>query len=167
MMDTRRPPTEVTMLRYSTIGGDDALASEASALIEIACRLPPWDEVTIYTEAAQSPRASLSWHEGYGVVFHCFEDEQSSRFFLAEAAELSPPEVDIVLGGQVQERWPPEVFVSLRLGLEAVDHFLKTGMQKESLHWIGTNLLPRETAWEGRAGYDAWARNLRGDGERR
>jgi hypothetical protein len=155
------------MFRYSTIGGDDALAGEAFALIEIACQLPPWDEVTIYTETAQSPRASLSWHEGHGIVFHCFDDERSSGFFLAEAAALSQPEVDIVLGGQVQERWPPEVFVSLRLGHEAVDHFLKTGMQKESLHWIGTNLLPRETVWEGRAGRDAWARSLGCDGDRR
>jgi hypothetical protein len=155
------------MFRYSTIRGDDALASEPSALIEIASRLPPWDEVTIYIEAAQTPRASLSWHEGHGIVFHCFEDEHSSGFFLAEAPGLSPPEVDIVLGGQGQERWPPEVFVSLRLGLEAVDHFLKTGKQKESLHWIGTNLLPRETVWEGREGRDAWARNLRCDGGRR
>jgi hypothetical protein len=145
------------MLRYSTINGDGALASDASTLMQIVSSLPRWDEMTIYAEA-QFPRANLSWHEGHGIVFHCFEDEDSSGFFLAEAAELSRPEVDIVLGGQAQERWPPQVFVSVALGVEAVAHFLKTGTQKKSLHWIGTSLLPREVVWEGRAGRDAWER---------
>jgi hypothetical protein len=143
------------MLRYSTSGGDAAVASDASTLMQIVSSLPRWDEMTIYAEA-QFPRANLSWHEGHGIVLHCIEDEDSSGFFLAEAAALSQPEVDIVLGGQAQERWPPQLFVSVALGVEAVDYFLKTGKQKKSLNWIGTNLLPREIVWEGRAGRHAW-----------
>jgi hypothetical protein len=42
----------------------------------------------------------------HGLVLHCFEDELSWGFFLAESGSLTSPEVDIVLGGQVQERWP-------------------------------------------------------------
>jgi hypothetical protein len=145
------------MFRYSTIGGNTALASNASTLIQLVSCLPAWDEMTIYA-GEQFPRANLSWHEGHGIVFQCFEHEDSAGFFLAQAAELSRPDVDIVLGGQAQERWPPQLFVSVALGVEAVDHFLKTGTQKKSLHWIGTNLLPREIVWEGRAGRDAWER---------
>jgi hypothetical protein len=35
-------------------------------------------------------------------------------------------------------------------------YFLETGKQKETLHWIRTDAVPRETVWEGRAGREAW-----------
>ena len=92
-------------------------------------------------------------------MLQCFEDEQSWGFFFAEAATLSPPEVEIVLGGQVQERWPRQLFVDPALGAEALDHFLKTGTQKKTRHWIRTDAFPRETVWEGRAGREAWERS--------
>lgn len=145
------------MFRYSTLsGGENAPAPTASELIEIVRRSPAWDEVTIAREDTQFPRASLSWHEGYGLVFHCFEDEQSWGFFLSEGASLSQPEVDIVLGGQVQERWPRQLFVDPALGADALGHFLKTGGRKETLHWIRTDGFRRDTVWEGRAGREAW-----------
>ena len=145
------------MFRYSTLaGGENAPAPAPSELIEIVRRGPVWDEITIAKEDAQFPRAGLSWHEGHGLVLHCFEDEMSWGFFLAESGSLTSPEVDIVLGGQVQERWPRQLFVDPSLGAEALDYFLETGKQKETLHWIRTDALPRETVWDGRAGREAW-----------
>jgi hypothetical protein len=144
------------MLRYSTLGGREGPALDPSDLIEIARRLPAWDEMTIAPEASQFPRASLSWHEGHGLVFHCFEDEQSWGFFLVTAPSFSQPDVDIVLGGQVQERWPRELFADAALGAEALDHFLKTGKQVGTLHWVRTDAFARETVWEGREGREAW-----------
>jgi hypothetical protein len=103
----------MTIFGYSTLGGGEkAPVPSGAELIEIVRRRPVWDEITITREDdAQFPRASLSWHEGHGLVLHCFEDELSWGFFLAESGSLTEPEIDIVLGGQVQERWPPQLFV--------------------------------------------------------
>lgn len=146
------------MFRHSTLsGGENAPVPAGAELIEIVCRRPAWDEITITREDdAQFPRASLSWHEGHGLVLHCFENELSWGFFLAESDAMSEPEVDIVLGGQAQERWPRELFVESDLGAQALDYFLVTGRQKGTLHWIRTDAFPRKTVWEGRAGREAW-----------
>ena len=118
------------MFRYSTLaGGENAPAPAASELIEIVRHRPVWDEITVAREDAQFPRAGLSWHEGHGLVVH---------------------------GGQVQERWLRQLFVDPSLGAEALDHFLETGKQKETLHWIRTDAFARETVWKGRAGREAW-----------
>ena len=148
----------MNVFRYSTLGGgENAPVPSGTELIEIVRRRPVWDELVISREdGAQFPRAGLSWHEGHGLVLHCFEDELSWGFFLAYSSSLTAPEVDIVLGGQVRERWPRQLFVDPSLGAEALDHFLKTGAQKETLHWIRTDGFPRETVWEGRAGREAW-----------
>ena len=145
--------------RYSTLGGEVGPAADATELIEIGRRLPVWDEITFEHEGGQFPRAGLSWHESHGFVLHCFEDEQSCGFFLSEAASPSQPEVDIVLGGQVQERWPRQLFVTPALAAEALDYFLKTGTQKRTMHWIRTDAFPRETVWKGRAGHQVWKRS--------
>jgi hypothetical protein len=130
-----------------------------ASLIEIVRHRPVWDEITLVKEDVQFPSAGPSWHEGHGLVLHCFEDELSWGFFLAESSSLTAPEVDIVLGGQVQERWPRQLFVDPSLGAEALDYFLETGKQKETLHWIRTDALPRETVREGRAGREAWEKS--------
>jgi hypothetical protein len=147
----------MSTFHYSTLGGgQNAPAPAASELIEIARRRPVWDEITIAKEDAQFPGAGLTWHEGHGLVLHCFEDGLSCGFFLAESGSLTAPEVDVVLGGQVQERWPRQLFVDPSLGAEALDHFLEMGKQKETLHWIRTDSFPRETVWEGRADREVW-----------
>jgi hypothetical protein len=105
-------------------------------------------------DEARFPRAGLSWHEGHGLVLHCFEDAWG--FFLTESGPLTEPEIEIVLGGQVQERWPPQLFVDPSLGAEALDHFVETGKQKETPHWIRTDAFAREAEWKGRAGREAW-----------
>jgi hypothetical protein len=116
------PPLTPHAPPYSTLSGwENAPVPSGSGLIEIVRRRQVWDELTItWEDNAQFPRASLSWHEGHGLVLHCFEDELSWGFFLAESAALSQPDVDIVLGGQVQERWPRQLFVDPSLSVEAL-----------------------------------------------
>ncbi len=159
----------MTMFRYSTLGGgENAPVPSAAELIEVVRRGPVWAEITITREDdAQFPRAGLSWHESHGLVLHCFEDELSWGFFLAESGSLTEPEIDIVLGGQVQERWPRQLFVDPSLGAEALDYFLETGKQKETLHWIRTDGFARETVWKGRAGREAWQQGKEDRGARR
>ena len=55
--------------------------------------------------------------------------------------------MNIVHGGQAQERWPRELFVDRAVVLEALEFFLQTGKQKETLHWVRSDAFPRETVW--------------------
>jgi hypothetical protein len=130
-------------------------------LLDVAQRSAAWDEVTIVADADEYPRANLSWHQGHGFVLQCFEDAESWGYLLAESPLFSALEVDIVLGGQVQERWPRELFVSPDLAREAPDFFLQTGTQKTTLHWVGMGAILRETMWKGREGREAWLKKLR------
>jgi hypothetical protein len=69
----------MTVFRHSTItGGENAPVPSGAELIEIVRRRPVWDEISMtWEDDAQFPRASLSWHEGHGLVLYCFEDELS------------------------------------------------------------------------------------------
>jgi hypothetical protein len=149
---------------YSTLASDENVpARNASELLDVAQRCAVWDDVIIEADADEGSRATVSWHAGHGFVVHCFEDAVSLGFFLAESLSFSAPAVDIVLGGQVQERWPRELFVSPDLAREALDFFLEAGKQKPTMHWVRTGGIPRETVWEGREGREAWLNRQRTD----
>ena len=75
--------------------------------------------------------------------------------------ELSAPTVNIVHGGQAQERWPRELFVPEGLAHRALDYFIATGKQDRALYWVRIDAFPRETIWEGREGREAWERTDR------
>jgi hypothetical protein len=102
-------------------------------------------------------------YDSRGFVVHCFEDAASCGFFLAESVSFSAPAVDIVPGGQVQERWPRELFVSPDLAREALDFFLEAGKQKPTMHWVRTGGIPREAVWEEREGREAWLKKQGSD----
>jgi hypothetical protein len=148
------------MFRYSTLASPGHRpAQDASEVIAAARECATWDEVTVVADGREFPRANVSWHHGHGFVVQCFEDAESWGFFLAGSTTLSVPEVDIVLGGQVQEKWPRELFVDSALAVEAPDFFLQTGKQKGTLHWVQTDAFPRTTVWEGRDGREAWQKS--------
>ena len=71
---------------------------------------------------------------------------------------FSTPSVEVELGGQALERWPPELFVSAERTTQALDHFLEFGKQDPALEWVRIDRFPRETLWEGRAQREAWER---------
>jgi hypothetical protein len=64
----------------------------------------------------------------------------------------------VELGGQALERWPRELFVSMALATQALDHFLNFGKQDLALEWVRIDAFPRETIWEDREGREAWER---------
>lgn len=142
--------------------GDEWTEPEAVAglaLLRALRREETWPEVSVVPRQGDFPRMNVSFHNGRGYVLQCYEDETSMSDFLVTRSELSAPTIEIELGGQALERWPPELFVPEELGARAVDHFLATGTQDGNLEWVGISAFPRETVWEGREQHDAWRRS--------
>lgn len=148
----------------SVLTGDEVVEKEpppAAAILAMLRRGEAWGEACIYPKADQFPRATVSFHEGHGFVVQCYEDEQSWSDFLVAAAPMSPPQVEIELGGQALERWPPELFVPEGLATEAVQWFLDSGTQKPTLGWVRIDRFPREIVWQGRQEREHWERSRR------
>jgi len=92
----------------------------------------------------QYPYLHVEWHSsGRGYVVQCFETVYSDSFFLATSANLSEPEIYVELGGQGQELWPTQLFVPYDSVMQALNHFLTTGLQDPLLDWIGLGDFPR------------------------
>jgi len=112
-----------------------------------------WDGLHIVPDAEpapdghwQFPRISADWEAGGdGYVVQCFETAESRSSILSTSADLTEPEVFIELGGQTQELWPRQLFVSYDLALRALQQFLLTGLQDPALNWIALNSFPRKT----------------------
>lgn len=119
---------------------------------------PVWDGASIAPADEQFPRLHVEWHEGYGFVIQCYENEQAWSDFLLTSAHCGSPTIEINLGGQTLERWPSELFVRVELAHRALECFLTRGKQDPTLHWIRIDAFPRETVWEGREGREAWER---------
>ena len=117
---------------------------------------PSWDAASISRVDDQFPRLHVEWQGGRGFVVQCFEDEQSWGYFLVSGLPVGSPTVEINLGGQTLERWPPELFVPEQLASQALDCFLDSGKQDQALQWVRIDGFPRETIWVGRQGREAW-----------
>lgn len=94
-----------------------------------------------------SPRSGVSTHDrdvhaGTGFVVQCYEDSLSWSDFLVKELTFSPPRIQVDLGGQAFEQWPPELFVSDELVVEALDYFPATGRQTPTLAWIRIDRFP-------------------------
>ena len=134
------------------------IASAQDLLTDVGSR-PVWDGASISPADAGYPRVHLDWHEGYGFVFQCYEDEESSSDFLVTGRHFSTPSIEVELGGQALERWPRELFVSAERATQALNHFLDFGTQDPALEWVRIDGFPRETLWEGRAQREVWERS--------
>lgn len=151
-------------LQLCAVIGDDLVEKAAPPAPELLAMLREgeiWGEASIYPKAVDFPRALISFHEGYGFVVQCHEDEHSWSDFLVTAEEMSRPQVDIQLGGQALERWPPELFVPESLAAEALRWFLDFGRQKPDLRWVRIDRFPREIVWQGREEREAWEKSRR------
>ena len=145
--------------QYSTIAsthGTDVQLGEAASLLASMQSRPMWDEVCVFPRDAQFPLLNLSWHAPHGFVVQCFESPEASSDFLLVEEPLSAPEINIVLGGQTQEQWPPQLFVPIGRAREALEFFLESGLQNSKLRWVRIDRFPRRTVWEGRRGREAW-----------
>ena len=128
----------------------------ASELLSDVQSRPVWDGASISPADARFPLIHIDWHEGYGFILQCYEDEESSSDFLVTSQRFSTPSVEVELGGQALERWPPELFVPVELAIRALNHFLDFGKQDQALEWVRIDGFPRETVWEGRQAREAW-----------
>jgi hypothetical protein len=154
MSENRRPSFQLSFI--SRDAPTPVLsASEVLARVRLAA---PWDEASICPAQKDFPRVHITWHDSEGFIVHCFENGQSSGQFLVNARDLSPPTIEINLGGQALERWPRELFVSEALAAESLEYFLDYGKRKASLCWTETGAFPRETIWEGREERETWER---------
>jgi hypothetical protein len=119
-------------------------ASKAAELLATVRRAAAWDVLSILPCHEDFPRAYVSWHEGHGFVVQCFEDDRSWGHFLARDEPMSPPDVELALGGQAREVWPRQLFVDAALAADALEHFLLSGRQKTSLRWVRGDAFARD-----------------------
>jgi hypothetical protein len=133
-------------------------APPASAILEQVRSRPAWDSASISPIDAQFPLLHVEWREGLGYMVQCYEDASALSDFLTTAPDCGHPSVQVELGGQALELWPPELFVPHELAHRAVEHFLASGTQDRTLAWVRLDAFPRETIWEGREGREAWER---------
>ena len=114
--------------RLSFVTGETELP--IPSVSEILARLqsgPVWDVASIAPADEQFPLLHVEWREGHGFVIQCYEDEYSWSDFLLVRSRCGSPTVEINLGGQALERWPPELFVSEKLAHQALEYFLASG----------------------------------------
>jgi hypothetical protein len=112
-----------------------------------------WEGLQVFPDAEpapdghwQFPRISTGWEaKGQGYLLQCFETASSSSFILSTSSELASAEVYIELGGMTQELWPKQLFVPYDMALQALQHFLGTGLQNPNLCWVGLGNFPRKT----------------------
>jgi len=159
MSEDRRPSFQLSFMSRDAPTPVPS-ATEVLARVRSAA---PWDEASICPAQKDFPRIHITWHDSEGFIVHCFENEQSPGQFLVNTRDLSPPTIEINLGGQALERWPRELFVSEVLAAESLEYFLDYGKRKPSLCWTETGAFPRETIWEGREEREAWERAHRGE----
>lgn len=141
-----------TAFKLSAIVGDQYPEMEVPSGAELLAQLRAGEmsgEVVIYPAIGEFPRAIVNWHAEHGFVLFCLDSEMSWGHFLTREEVTSRPSVQVVLGGQAMELWPPELFVPDHLAAEALDFLLETGRRKADLRWVRADEFPREIVWEG------------------
>ena len=152
--------------RVSSITNETALSiPSVSDLLARIQSSPVWDGTSIAPADGQFPLIHIDWHDGDGFVVQCYEDEQSWSYFLVTSRRFSAPAVEMELGGQALERWPPELFSTVEQATQALNHFLDSGKQDPMLEWVRIDDFPRETVWEGRERREAWERASQHNGD--
>ena len=139
--------------RYTKVAGQRMLSltpEKVSGMLRAMQKRPTWEEVIISPDSkpgpdgeGQYPVLSLGWYPGFGYEVHCMELGPESHF-VATNAKLSEPEVYVELGGQGQELWPRELFVSFSLAEQAVLHLIGTTRRDPSMAWVAISAFPRK-----------------------
>ena len=139
--------------KYTKVAGKRMLSltpEKVSGMLRAMKKRPTWEGVIISPDSkpgpdgeGQYPVLSLGWHPGFGYEVHCMELSPESHF-AATSKRLSEPEVCVELGGQGQELWPKELFVSLPLAEQAVLHLIGTTRRDPSLAWVAISAFPRK-----------------------
>ena len=139
--------------KYTKVAGQRMLSltpEKVSGMLRAMQKRPTWEGVIISPDSkpgpdgeGQYPVLSLGWYPGFGYEVHCMELSPESHF-VATNARLSEPEVYVELGGQGQELWPRELFVSFPLAEQAVLRLIGTTRRDPSLAWVAISAFPRK-----------------------
>jgi hypothetical protein len=135
----------------------DATSMSPDALLSRLSDLQEWPEASVHPPVADFPRLDLEYHPGVGYSILCFEDERSIGYLAAQKENTTSPAVAVNLGGQMIEKWPPELFLAEAEAAEVLRHFWATGHQHPSFAWIRLDGFEREVLHEGGASlYEFW-----------
>lgn len=129
----------------STAGRTTVEPGRAASILESMQARPAWDEVQVASLEFRLPVLQIAWCAPHGYLMQCFDDSRPSGDLLCQSRFLSEPCVFMDLGGQTQELWPVELFVSFNLAEAAFEHFLAHGAKKPESVWIGIGEFPRLT----------------------
>ena len=139
--------------KYMKVAGQRMLSltpGKVSGMLRAMQKRPTWEGVIISPDSkpgpdgeGQYPVLSLGWYPDFGYEVHFMELSPESHF-VATNAKLSKPEVYVELGGQGQELWPRELFVSFPLAEQAVLHLMGTTRRDPSLAWVAISAFPRK-----------------------
>jgi hypothetical protein len=111
-----------------------------------------WPEASIHHATHQYPIMDIEFHGRAGFSLLCFDKASSVGYLAAGSSRLSKPSVLVCLGGQVIEKWPPELFLPLSLAKTVISHFFKTGEREPSVKWVRLDRFRRETVHPGGRG---------------
>ena len=157
-----------TAYRPSAIVGNQYPEMDVPPVAELLAKLQTREmlgEAVIHPASGEFPRATIDWYADHGFVLFRFDSETSRGHFLTRGEVTSRPSVQVILGGQAMEKWPPELFVPDHLAAEALAFFLETGRRKLDLRWARADEFPREIVWEGRTARSAWEQTRHQDGD--
>ncbi len=138
----------MTEFMYSTVSVGSRVKVEpgqAASVLESMQARPAWDEVQVAPLEFRLPMLQIAWRAPDGFVLHYFDDSQPFGDLLSQSMSLSQPAVFIDIGGQTQELWPRELFVSFSLAEAGFEHFLTHGVKRPDLAWVGIGRFPRRT----------------------
>ena len=137
--------TQFRYSRVSTTRTTKLLPEGAARLLRSMESRPEWDEVHISPGKYEYPFVWLSWHSDRGYVVHHLGENERFSFFLSVQKTMSSPQVFVDLGGQTQELWPPELFVSFDVARTALEYFLASGKRFPEQCWVRIDRFPRRT----------------------
>lgn len=136
----------------SSLDLEDSQKFSASQILTHLQSAGNWPEVSIHHPSRQYPLMQIEFHGNVGFSMLCFMRSSSVGYLAASTTGLSEPSVFVCLGGQVIEKWPRELFLSLSRARVVISHFLKTGKQLPTVHWVRLDRFPRETVHAGGKG---------------
>jgi hypothetical protein len=137
--------TTFRYIRVATTRATRLLPQGAEKLLKAMQSRPSWDEVHVSPGKYEYPFFSLSWHHDAGYVVHSFERDEYFSKFLVSGEEMSKPTVFIELGGQTEELWPRELFISIDVARSALEHFVASGLRSPEMNWVRIDRFPRRT----------------------
>lgn len=139
-------------------GIPEPLRLSAGEIVDHLSSPENWHEASIgplhreHPVLAAYPLMNAEFHGRAGFSLLLFPDERSNGILAATRAELSEPSVYVCLGGQVIEKWPPELFLSRDMARTVIEHFLSAATPDPSCPWIRLERFPRKTVHSGGKG---------------